>query len=239
MESIEKDEKSFTGHYRGVVVDNQDPLQAGRVKIRVYPMFRNISDEVLPWAIFSDPFMGGSVNHGGTFIPEIGAHVYVFFEAGDWRYPVYFGGAPAIQDDTPDLPEESRSEESTYPKNRVFRTTQGHLLEFDDSEDNLRIHIYHTTGTEVLIDHDGNMIINVVENEEKTVEGDSTDIYEGNKEISVSGSETKTIQSDAEETTSGNKTLTVSGNFDISVSGNCNVVASGNVVVQGTLINLN
>ena len=73
-------------------------------------MFDGVDDESLPWAIYADPNMGGSNDVGGINIPIIGAHVYTFFENGDFRFPTYFAGAPAIvNQETPDIPELSRA----------------------------------------------------------------------------------------------------------------------------------
>lgn len=192
----EHSDKKFYGTYRGVVVRNDDPKEAGRIKVKVHPMFRNIETEVIPWAVFCDPFMGGTANHGGTFIPEVDSHVFVFFEEGDWRQPVYIGGAPAMSDGTPDLPEESRSEASEYPHNRVFRSSKGHLIEFDDTDGNLRVKLKHSGGTSMEMDNDGNMAINVEGQKNVDVVGDSNINVNGACNIHSSGDLSLTSDAD-------------------------------------------
>ena len=45
-----------------------------------------------------------------------------------------------------------------YPTNHVFETESGHYVEFDDTEGNERIHLYHKKGTFIEIDSSGNVI---------------------------------------------------------------------------------
>lgn len=91
--------------YRGVVEDNDDPEKAGRIKVRILGIHSDNSAYVetkhLPWAIPATSLNmsgGGTRNIGISNVPSIGSHVFIFFESGDHNYPVYFAGAPAIED---------------------------------------------------------------------------------------------------------------------------------------------
>lgn len=85
---------TFDSIYRGVVVDNNDPKQQCRCKIRVYPMFAEVDIAAIPWAVPEDgKFDGAGPGYGSVDIPEIGAKVWVKFENGDIYQPVYGGGA--------------------------------------------------------------------------------------------------------------------------------------------------
>jgi hypothetical protein len=118
----------FSDIYKGIVVDNKDPRDIGRVKVHVpgvYPDFDNedqhISKSALPWA---QPMLslfnsggdnlksfsreeenyenGYQYNKTGTSgiytVPGQGSHVYVFFENGDHMHPVYMGADPNESD---------------------------------------------------------------------------------------------------------------------------------------------
>jgi uncharacterized protein involved in type VI secretion and phage assembly len=80
------DNGKFFGKYRGVVLDNVDPLQTGRLLVQV-PDVANI----LPssWAMPCVPFAG--VQSGFYAVPEISATVWVEFEQGDPDYPIWVG----------------------------------------------------------------------------------------------------------------------------------------------------
>ena len=49
-----------------------------------------------------------------------------------------------------------------YPTNHVFETESGHYVEFDDTEGNERIHLYHKMGTFIEIESAGNVVIKTV-----------------------------------------------------------------------------
>lgn len=98
------DIQEFPHIYRGVVEDNLDPLQSGRVRLRIIGIHSDNSSQVptdtLPWAIpaTSIGFDGGGLRNIGHFkVPDIGSHLFIFFESGDHNFPVYFAGAPAIE----------------------------------------------------------------------------------------------------------------------------------------------
>lgn len=209
----------FGGLYRGIVVDNNDTLKAGRVKIRVMPMFVGVSDDALPWAILCDNLGGGLANTGGLFIPEIGAHVWVMFENMDHRFPVYMGGAPSVAGGVADVPVGS----GTYPFNHVVRSKSGHLIELDDSPGALAIRITHAGGSKIEINNSGKITVTVVGGEEVNVTGDMAVTVSGNMDVTVGG----------------NTTLMVTGNLDATVGGNTTLTSTGPVVISGNPILLN
>lgn len=100
--------KEFNGIYRGVVVNNVDEYANGRCQVKIYPMFDGVEDEHLPWAIYGGEMGGGFDQVGTLTVPQIGAHVWCFFEAGDWMQPVYFASAPHMLADDPDKPAQSK-----------------------------------------------------------------------------------------------------------------------------------
>jgi hypothetical protein len=73
----------FVGVYRATVVDNIDPIQAGRLQITVPDA---LGYEPV-WAIRS-PFLASDAP-----LPEVGSTVPVEFEGGDGDHPVWIGTA--------------------------------------------------------------------------------------------------------------------------------------------------
>lgn len=77
----------FYGMYRGTVVINVDPLQIGRIQATV-PDVSGLTPTT--WAMPCIPVAGKQM---GTFVvPQVGAGVWVQFEAGDPDRPVWTGG---------------------------------------------------------------------------------------------------------------------------------------------------
>jgi len=78
-------DKQF-GKYRGIVVDNIDPMQIGRLMVQV-PDVSNVIPST--WAMPCVPFAG--IQAGMFAVPAIGSGVWVEFEQGNTDYPVWTG----------------------------------------------------------------------------------------------------------------------------------------------------
>lgn len=76
----------YFGKFRGVVTDNHDPLQIGRVRARVPDV---MGDQESGWAMPCFPFGGSGM--GFFALPSVGAGVWIEFEHGDPDYPVWAG----------------------------------------------------------------------------------------------------------------------------------------------------
>lgn len=202
------------GNRRGEVIDNKDPLNAGRCKIYVFGLYDGVQIDSIPWALYSDPFMGGNSDVGGMFIPDEGDHVWVFFEEGDPEQPVYFAGAPAMNDG----PQEAKSS-SGYPSNRVFKTKSGHTLEFDDTDGDTRIRIAHKSGSQKIWTEDGDV--------EEVVEGGLQIFVEDDAALHVKGNAFMKVDGDCSRTVDGNVTDNVSGTYKLNVGGDYKTSTAG------------
>jgi type VI secretion system secreted protein VgrG len=262
----EKHTKAFDGFYRGVVVDVNDPLESGRIRAKVYPMFENVADDTLPWAILADSNFGGIINEGKISVPSIGAHVFVFFENGDHRFPVYFAGAPAIQDGVPDLPKLSREDDGTvaainsaaskgvstasggswdepdssyatvYPNNKVYRSAGGVIIEIDDTQDNVRFHVYHPSGTRTEVDNSGNKVDHVSAKKTTVIIGDDNIEVKGKQDTTTAGNHGIKIGANGMVKVTGTYDIDVGGNVTINSGGSATVNASGTATVKGSTV---
>lgn len=77
----------FYGKYRGMVVNNIDPMQIGRIQVQV-PDVLGIG--LSSWAMPCVPLAGKQ--SGCYVVPQIGAGVWVEFEQGNPDYPIWVGG---------------------------------------------------------------------------------------------------------------------------------------------------
>jgi uncharacterized protein involved in type VI secretion and phage assembly len=77
--------RKFYGVFPALVIDNVDPSNLGRVKVR----FPWMSTSYEPWARMAT-LMAGE-NQGTWFIPDAGVEVLAAFEAGDVRRPYIIG----------------------------------------------------------------------------------------------------------------------------------------------------
>jgi uncharacterized protein involved in type VI secretion and phage assembly len=77
----------YYGKFRGVVLNNIDPMQMARVQVQVPDV---LGLGISSWAMPCVPFAG---QQSGMFVlPQIGAGVWVEFEQGDPDYPIWTGG---------------------------------------------------------------------------------------------------------------------------------------------------
>ncbi len=117
--------------YRGFVVDNDDPDKFSRVKLKVPAVFGTEAMDY--WAWQKDCFSGPG--YGMQCIPSVGDMVWVEFELGDPRKPIWsYGHFSLGKDNKPDKP--SPLENIT---NYWFRTPGGILIELDDTNSLIRV----------------------------------------------------------------------------------------------------
>jgi hypothetical protein len=76
----------FFGKYRGTVASNLDPMQQGRIQVRVPAV---LGDGRMSWAMPCVPYAGSGV--GFFAVPPVGANIWVEFEGGDPDYPIWSG----------------------------------------------------------------------------------------------------------------------------------------------------
>lgn len=136
---VERVDSRYYGKYRGHVTDNKDPDKLGRLKAKVP---RLLGDEETGWALPAFAY-GGAAQQGLFAIPDVGAGVWIEFEAGDLSYPVWTGTwytSNAIP-------------ESATPAKKVFKTKSGHKLVLDD--DGGTLEIADSNGNSIVMDSTG------------------------------------------------------------------------------------
>jgi len=79
--------EKFYGKYRGLVLNNIDPEQRGRLMVQVPDV---LGLGLSSWAMPCVPMAG--IQMGAYFVPLIGSGVWVEFEGGDPDYPIWTGG---------------------------------------------------------------------------------------------------------------------------------------------------
>ena len=115
------------GKYRGIVSEVGSGDALGRIRATVPEVFGDAQET--PWARPSVPFAGDQ--HGLVALPEVGDGVWIEFEAGNPAKPIWSGFWWA----------DGEIPEPGGVKTRVFATSKGHKLVFDDD------------GGEILLEH--------------------------------------------------------------------------------------
>lgn len=167
-ETFSKENFEYPSIYRGEVLSNTDPDKLGRLKVRVFGIFSSeIATDKLPWAVPAYPiFTGSGVGYGSFAVPEVGSHVFVFFEMGDVYQPVYFLEAPDAVHNL-SLPERTTS----YPYRKIHKTKNGVTIYVDDLTKVVRL----THPSTKYLEMDGSGNITIV-GAQVTITGDRIDL---------------------------------------------------------------
>jgi hypothetical protein len=146
----------------GIVIDNQDPEFRGRLIIQCDTIAEG---DVLEWVepCFHFVDSDNETSAGSFWVPNAGAIVEVEIEAEDdsegldldprWKCCLYSEGQ---------VPEQFRNA-SQYPQRRGWVTRAGHVLYFDDSENELTFYYEHPSGAKITVDNDGNIRLDTVQ----------------------------------------------------------------------------
>jgi uncharacterized protein involved in type VI secretion and phage assembly len=129
----EQARSQYFGKYRGIVEENQDRDNLGRIKARVPEIYGD--EQLSPWAWPVVPFAGSS--HGLVLLPEVGDGVWIEFEAGDPSRPLWTGCWWADGE----MPTVGK------PDSRVLVTSGGHQVILDDGNQELKL--VHSGGAEI------------------------------------------------------------------------------------------
>jgi len=162
--------------FTGIVEDISDPKFLNRVRVRCIGWHSDDTGEVattdLPWATVMMPTTSASLKGvGSNHSLEIDSWVVGFFRDGpSAQDPLIMGSVATQTGGTLDIPTEAQL---SPPTNKVIKTQAGHLIEVDNTADAERINVKHTTGTTLLIDKDGGVHINAI-NDIITIDGNTT-----------------------------------------------------------------
>ena len=211
-----------TRWFLGKVVDvENDPLQIGRVRVKIFGVYDEIDDKDLPWAQIVVPTITGVHSYGDNPVGQylgllVGTHVFgMFLDGKDSQLPLVLGSLPKKGDNN------QRATEN-YPHNKIYQTKEGHFKEYDDTPENTRIREQHRSGTFTEMKHDGSMRTEVQKDQYIRVKGDVKIIGDQDATIEISGNCTINVTGDA----------TVSGkNVSVTAEEKVTVRAGGKVVL--------
>lgn len=113
-----------------------------------------------------------------------------------------------------------------YPYNNVYESESGHALEFDDTKDNERIHLYHRTGSYVEWGPSGDRAERIqrdrfsvtVRNDNVYIQGTANIFVDGNVNWKVGGDFNLTVGGKM-NVSAGSKTETIKGTSNIRYNG--------------------
>ncbi len=209
----------YFGAAVAIVTDNNDPDNAGRVKLKL-PWY---DDSVETW--WARVAMPGAGPERGFFcLPEVNDEVLVVFEHGDMNRPVVLGGLYSSTNKPPLTSSQAVSGGKVV--NRMFKTTDGHEMSFSEKSDQNIIEIK---------DSQSNVTMKMdAANKSMTTKSQGTYEVESQQAVTIkSSSATVTIQATGEIAIKSNASVTIEGNAQVTVK------ASGPLMLKGNPVQIN
>ncbi|MGH2412758.1 MAG: phage baseplate assembly protein V [Microcystaceae cyanobacterium] len=136
----------FYGVTVGLVTNNKDPDNLGRVKVK-FPWLSDKDESY--WARVLTPMAGS--DRGIYFLPEVDDEVLVAFEMGDIAFPYILGALWNGKNKPPEKNEDGKNNK------RIIKSRSGHKIVLDDTEGQEQIVIQDKTGNnKITIDSKNN-----------------------------------------------------------------------------------
>lgn len=243
-----KKREPLIGTQKAVVVENNDPLFYGRIKVTIENVLEGEKEE-LPWVYpFYGAFLGGGEGSNVKAVPRIGTLVEVEFKDGCIYTPYYTGVVIGREEVNPAL-----SSSETYGiiddvgnsivtnllnNSMVIGHSSGSAIKFTDKGDvvikSMSKVVYETDSeTSITIDSEGNTfsvgfkdLYEVLANK-YFIKVDNYSEITGNKEVKVDGSQDVFVNGTSREKVGALKSTSVFGDYDTSVTGTHNLNVSG------------
>lgn len=238
------------GFWRCKVIDVNDTLKKGRIKIEILSESVSSDSSMTAWAYPANNPIGGrspetSTPYGSMMIPPLDSFVYVFFEGGLIDRPRYIAGLDINYGDN--LPENILGNEF-WNKWTLFRSPDGRAIIISDDKSDCRteitgkkrlqltkenpeknVYTIETNQSTILIDDRENLEKILI----KDYKGNYINIDSKNDEIEIESKKKMKIKA------GGNISIHVTGDADIKTTGNTKVNCDGNVAIDANKIFLN
>lgn len=182
LQQLEKSDYNI--YFLAQVVENNDPLQKGRIKVRV----PNLIEENYPWVNLVQPVgFGSSANAIALSVPAVDSIVMVFFERGDLQFGFCVGTIPTAAANLGPLA-------VNYPNRYGFVDPAGNSFYVDTTEGSTEVEFKHKSGTTFKVLNDGTVEVDAPGKLNLKASGDTLIQSGGNLDIRASGRTTLTTQ---------------------------------------------
>lgn len=203
--------------WTGKVIQNDDPLKLGRVKIKIFGIYDEVSDAAIPWALPQTSYLGASSSN--LIVPPLDSIVRGFFENGDMYKPIY--SSIITQEDPTSAAADSLlgrrgpgdsimdyAIKNDYPHTMVLmKTDEGEGVTLNRKNGTMKIN--HRSGLKMQIDPNGSITI------EQSM----------SKKINTSGA--------------AKMDITLEGDFNLTANGEVTINAQKNVYIDAVLGDVN
>ena len=210
-------EERFYGVVVGTVIDNLDPQEQGRIKVKLQDF--GIDSE---WCQVSFFYAGNG--YGSFFVPEIGDQVLVAFNHGDMLRPIILGSLYNDKDKPP-------TERTADKDQKMIRTKGKHEFLMDDTPSKEKVQLKTKGEHELLMDETpGKEKVQL-----KTKGGHTVLLDDVAKKVTV---KTNSGQEVLLEDAGGKVTIKTSGGQSITMDASGIKLTATTITLAGTSLNL-
>ncbi len=226
--------------YFGIVENINDPLNAGRVQVRVYPFYRDFAKDDLPWAYVERSTDLGQTGGRGLNMHNLmeGTQVTVEFLDKQMQQPIvrgiipreadfanmqsfvvhtikFLNGSEITVDETPGAEYIKVIDPN---KNYILLSVEGITIHVGDEKRKIQVECEGKT--------------NIISKGDITINTESNATIKSKGDMNIESSGKMSVKSE------GDMNIESSGNLDVKASGNANIKSSGQTTVEGTKLNL-
>lgn len=223
---------SMGGVMVGVVTNNKDPEELGRVKLKL--PIREEENET-DWVRVAT-MMGGK-DMGSYVIPEVGDEVLVAFHLGEVRTPYVIGSLWSKKNPPPSV-------KKTNNSIRTFKSRSGHEITFDDNTSG-SIKIKTTSGQLIELNDKDNKITISEKSNQNSVEivggmKNEVTVKSGNSVITLNNKGDISLESmKSLKIKSTQVTIEATATLEIKGGANVNIQSSGLLNAKGSIVKIN
>jgi uncharacterized protein involved in type VI secretion and phage assembly len=214
------------GHLYGVVVgvvtNNKDPEQLGRVKVK-FPWLSDQDES--NWARIASPMAGKE--RGIYFLPEVEDEVLVAFEQGDVAFPYILGALWNGQDKPPVANEDGKNDV------RMIKSRSGHVIRLTDEASKEKIEIIDRSGKNSIVIDTAKDTITITSDKDITLFAP-----QGTIKLEAQNVEIKST-ADTKLTADAGLIMKASASAKLEARSRIAIEAQGTTNIKGATINLN
>ena len=219
------DDSRVQGVVTGLVTNNNDPANLGRVKVKFPWLGKDPSGKEIDstWARLAAPMAGKEM--GFYCLPEVNDEVLVAFEHGDVNYP-YVVGSLWNNKDKPLLPSNKAIGSDKKVNQRIFKSRSGHTIVLNDEQGKEQIVIRDKTEkNEIIIDSAKNTLtINTEKDIVVTAKGKIN--FKATADVTLEG-QNVTIKAQQ------NCKVEATQNVDVKATAQCNIQGTAGLTLKG------
>lgn len=238
--------------FQGTVVDVDDPLKMGRIKVKELIGQDKENTDNLFWCHVVMPPTGANANGVGVAAVGINENSKVFGFRVDSKLSYIVGSFPYAVDDSnhslsrhargvgpvqkeyiTELGEKKTEYAAKYPHNKTITTESGHVLELDDTPKAERIHVYHKSGAYVEIFPDGSIVTKSMKDSTSVTMNDhSISVVKGDLQILANEGKIQIVSDGDIDLVSKSGVINIAGT-EVGITGN--VFIDGDIELKGEL----